>query len=128
VIGNDKKRKREDGPVEGEIEGAATKKLKSEEDQKQSTDDATITVDNSADQKSQEKEKKVVKNLDPHLTQAFHYFDRRQAGYLKDTDLETLLFSLGIRASRSELKDLIETVWRPNQLRLYYESLLEMKQ
>jgi len=82
------------------------------------------TPNNDTDPDSDPEKKK---NLNPFLLQAFQFFDRRQVGYIKDTDLELLFFTLGLRISRSDTKHLVDTLWKSNQSRLYYEPLIEKK-
>lgn len=47
---------------------------------------------------------------DRHLLLSFVYFDQTQCGYIFDKDMEDLLYTLGLKMSRAQVKKLISKV------------------
>lgn len=65
---------------------------------------------------------------DEYLIAAFRYFDRTQAGYIRDDDMEAILHNLGMCLSRHTVQQLLKhaaTEYSAKSSRVYYERIAE---
>ncbi|KAK9801969.1 hypothetical protein WJX73_003604 [Symbiochloris irregularis] len=69
---------------------------------------------------------KRVKRTDELLLQAFRYFDRTGAGYLRVDDVKVLLHALGLSMSHRTVRELTNSVTDPRREdRIYYKPYTE---
>lgn len=103
---DDKKDKRE-----GEKE--KKEQHKDEKQHEETDDDEDDDRDKKKDRKGSKKDKKDKIKLytkDKHLLLSFVYFDQTHCGYIFDKDIEDLLFTLGLKLSRAQIRKLVGKV------------------
>lgn len=80
------------------------------EKKKQETDDESEKGDKRREREKKKKDKVKLYTKDKHLLLSFVYFDQTQCGYIFDKDMEDLLYTLGLKQSRAQIKKLISKV------------------
>ncbi|XP_056647234.1 cell division cycle and apoptosis regulator protein 1-like [Diorhabda sublineata] len=80
------------------------------EKKKQETDDESEKSDKKREREKKKKDKIKLYTKDKHLLLSFVYFDQTQCGYIFDKDMEDLLYTLGLKQSRAQIKKLISKV------------------
>ncbi|XP_023018304.1 cell division cycle and apoptosis regulator protein 1 [Leptinotarsa decemlineata] len=79
----------------------------SDDDEESEEDDRK---DKKRDKDRKRKEKVKLYTKDKHLLLSFVYFDQTHCGYIFDKDIEDLLFTLGLKLSRAQVKKLVSKV------------------
>lgn len=86
---------------------------KEEKQHEESDEDDDEDKDRKKDRKGNKKDKKEKLKLytkDKHLLLSFVYFDQTHCGYIFDKDIEDLLYTLGLKLSRAQIRKLVGKV------------------
>ncbi|XP_072391987.1 cell division cycle and apoptosis regulator protein 1-like isoform X2 [Diabrotica undecimpunctata] len=99
------------------LEEAGDTAEKKEDDKKDKTSNGDKKKEESDDdsEKRKERERKKKEKIklytkDKHLLLSFVYFDQTQCGYIFDKDVEDLIYTLGLKQSRAQIKKMISKV------------------
>uniref|UniRef100_A0A6P7GZB4 Cell division cycle and apoptosis regulator protein 1-like isoform X1 n=1 Tax=Diabrotica virgifera virgifera TaxID=50390 RepID=A0A6P7GZB4_DIAVI len=105
----------EEKATNAEEGGDATEKKEDDKKDKASNGDKKKEESDDDSEKRKERERKKKEKIklytkDKHLLLSFVYFDQTQCGYIFDKDIEDLLYTLGLKQSRAQIKKMISKV------------------
>ncbi|CAH1186773.1 unnamed protein product [Phyllotreta striolata] len=86
------------------------KNCKEDKKKEESGDESEESEKKRKEKERKKKDKVKLYTKDRHLLLSFVYFDQTQCGYIFDKDMEDLLYTLGLKLSRAQVKKLISKV------------------
>ncbi|KAG9428072.1 cell division cycle and apoptosis regulator protein 1 [Apis mellifera carnica] len=95
-----------------------------DDDEEDESDDDDSIKDGRRDREKDGRKRKIkLYTHDPYLLLSFVYFDQTHCGYIFDKDIEELIYTLGLKLSRAQVRKLVQKVVTRDSL--HYRKLTD---